>query len=155
MHWISRVRNLGWFFITGVFKTYAWTVFIVPCNIKTLDAMTYISPGTYYTIYIIFHIVFGLSEYRWFYSRKCSWKYRLWNGGHFVPGETRNGTKGELFLLRILLYLYLIFFRGSAGIFPGGSTLSEHRRILVWLSPRVFFADFIIGLSGMLFRKIL
>ena len=44
-------------------------------------------------------------------------------------------------------------FQGSTAIFPNGSTLSEHRRILVWLSPREFFAEVITGLSEMLFRQ--
>ena len=27
------------------------------------------------------------SKYKTFHSRKCIWKYHLWNGGHFVQGE--------------------------------------------------------------------
>ena len=28
-----------------------------------------------------------LSKYKTFLSRKCTWKYRLWNGAHFVLGR--------------------------------------------------------------------
>ena len=29
----------------------------------------------------------AISKYNYFHSRKCTWKYRLRNGGHFVQGE--------------------------------------------------------------------